>query len=295
MLGAAQMPLNSGVRPFMEETRATEGKRRALETRLAAALKDTPLTLLSAPENGAASGMALLSCGAGHQFQRAASSILKWRSDRCPFCYSANAKARQAEKLPDPNNLSWLPEGIRLGKGTKPRDLRDQRFGALVARRAIGKHSSGSLLWECECDCGSVVVKKSSALCLGKAKSCGCVSGTTKKYKTVAPNKGKRYTMKASHEVFASRKAWGEAVKLARGDKCEICGWCEASCDVHHLIERHRGGKNTVENSIVLCPNHHRIAHENGLEYILALKEKSSVEKGPNHSLKADVPIGPRP
>lgn len=141
----ASPPLNSSVRPFMEETRATEGKSRALETRLAAALKDTPLTLLSAPENGAASGMALLSCGAGHQFQRAASSILKWRSDRCPFCYSANAKARQAEKLPDPNNLSWLPEGIRLGKGTKPRDLRDQRFGALVARRAIGKHSSGSV------------------------------------------------------------------------------------------------------------------------------------------------------
>jgi hypothetical protein len=85
----------------------------------------------------------------------------------------------------------------------------------------------------------------------------------TKKYRTWAPNKGKRYTIKLPDHVFASRAAWAAAVKLARGDACEICGWNETVCDAHHLVPRKSGGLNTVKNSIVLCPNHHRLAHNN--------------------------------
>ena len=46
---------------------------------------------------------------------------------------------------------------------------------------------------------------------------------------------------------------------LIGGDKCFICGWDEAPNDVCHLIPVKDGGKETIENMILLCPNHHRM------------------------------------
>ncbi len=48
-------------------------------------------------------------------------------------------------------------------------------------------------------------------------------------------------------------------IKKHFGDRCMICGWAEAPCDVAHLIPRSASGPTTVENTIVLCPNHHRL------------------------------------
>ena len=53
-----------------------------------------------------------------------------------------------------------------------------------------------------------------------------------------------------------------EAVLRIKGNKCERCGWAEARCDVHHITPRAEGGKNFVSNGVVLCPNCHRVAHE---------------------------------
>lgn len=39
------------------------------------------------------------------------------------------------------------------------------------------------------------------------------------------------------------------------GNKCVICGWDEAPCDLAHIS----GGKDRIENLILLCPNHHRM------------------------------------
>ena len=46
---------------------------------------------------------------------------------------------------------------------------------------------------------------------------------------------------------------------------CEIpeCGWKEATRDIHHLVAVTNGGKNTLDNVIVVCPNHHRMFHHN--------------------------------
>lgn len=259
----------------MNETSAMEGRRKALRERLKQALTESSLQIVAVPENGATNAFATLACAAGHEFPRSAASILKWRSNRCTICHKEAAIEKINSKLPDPNELPWLPADIKLGRGTKPRDLRNNRFGKLTAISVVGKHTSGSLLWQCLCDCGSSTTKKSSSLTSGKAKSCGCTPGTVKTYKTIPPNKGTRYTTKAMNEVFSSRKAWGDAVKFARGDSCEICGWQEAACDVHHLHERHKGGKNTLDNAIVLCPNHHRIAHEKGIDYVLKLNSRN--------------------
>lgn len=254
----------------MNETPSAAGRRSALEAELKAALEDTELQLVSSPSSGAANAPATLRCSNGHEFERAARSVIRWRSAICPECRSLAARLREASRLPDPATFDWIPADVQVGRGTKPRDLRGQRFGALTAIRVVGKHESGSLLWECQCECGSKTIKKSSSLCAGKASSCGCIRGTTKAYATKAPNKGRRYTIKTVDEVFSSRKAWAEAARLARGDVCEVCGWGIAPCDVHHRTPRSQGGLNTIENAIVLCPNHHREAHAVGLNEVLS-------------------------
>ncbi|NCQ35041.1 HNH endonuclease [bacterium] len=42
------------------------------------------------------------------------------------------------------------------------------------------------------------------------------------------------------------------------------CGWDKARCDAHHREPKAKGGKHTIQNGMVLCPNCHRIAHEAG-------------------------------
>ncbi len=41
-------------------------------------------------------------------------------------------------------------------------------------------------------------------------------------------------------------------------DRCALCNWCKAPCDVCHIIDRKDGGPDILENVVMLCPNHHR-------------------------------------
>lgn len=56
---------------------------------------------------------------------------------------------------------------------------------------------------------------------------------------------------------------------------CAICGWDKTRCDLHHIIEREKGGKDTLDNLIVVCPNCHRLIHEKNEYSIEFLKNKS--------------------
>lgn len=51
--------------------------------------------------------------------------------------------------------------------------------------------------------------------------------------------------------------------KLFKNLPCELCGWKEASRDLHHIIPVSSGGKNETNNLISVCPNHHRMIHKN--------------------------------
>lgn len=59
---------------------------------------------------------------------------------------------------------------------------------------------------------------------------------------------------------YKDRTNWSLSVKKVFSDKCMLCGWNEASCDTHHIIPFSEEGKNTLQNAIVLCPNHHKLA-----------------------------------
>jgi len=47
----------------------------------------------------------------------------------------------------------------------------------------------------------------------------------------------------------------------AFGARCMVCGFA-AVVRVHHIRLRSRGGTNALTNLVVLCPNHHAMAHE---------------------------------
>jgi 5-methylcytosine-specific restriction endonuclease McrA len=56
--------------------------------------------------------------------------------------------------------------------------------------------------------------------------------------------------------------------------ECVMCGWDRTSLDIHHLLPKSKGGSDEFSNLIALCPNCHRLAHEE--KYTLEeLKEKN--------------------
>jgi len=157
-----------------------------------------------------------------------------------------------------------LPDGMHVK--AKTRDIAGQRFGRLVAIKVVKKSSNNSLVWLCRCDCGTMVERTSAGLRKSKGVcSCGCYLKESSKEHLASRtpwNKGMTYALKKDSDEYTTRKAWSEAVRRIKGDKCERCGWAEARCDVHHIISRVDGGKNLISNGVVLCPNCHRIAHE---------------------------------
>jgi hypothetical protein len=55
-------------------------------------------------------------------------------------------------------------------------DITGQRFDQLVATQFIGLSGNlQTIVWECQCDCGSVIRTGYSALVTGHKKSCGCI------------------------------------------------------------------------------------------------------------------------
>ena len=56
----------------------------------------------------------------------------------------------------------------------KTRELTGCRFGSLLALKKSGS-ASGHVIWECRCDCGATVYKRTDALTGGVWPSCGCM------------------------------------------------------------------------------------------------------------------------
>jgi len=57
----------------------------------------------------------------------------------------------------------------------KRRDLIGQQFGRLVALRCLGSDKRRHSIWECQCQCGTIVTVNSNNLIQNNTKSCGCL------------------------------------------------------------------------------------------------------------------------
>ena len=54
-------------------------------------------------------------------------------------------------------------------------DLTGQRSGRLTVMRHAGKSAHGSVMWECQCDCGKGKTIAGASLRKGATRSCGCL------------------------------------------------------------------------------------------------------------------------
>ncbi len=149
---------------------------------------------------------------------------------------------------------------IRNFKGAN--NLSGIKFGKLVAKERVGSGNDGSATWRCVCECGKEKTTRATYLRRGVTRSCGCMVSQRAKTRNIkAWNKGQTYNIKNGSHVYRSKHAWAKAVRKKLGKICVLCGWDKAPCDVHHKIRRSKGGRNTICNGIVLCPNCHRLAH----------------------------------
>jgi hypothetical protein len=156
-------------------------------------------------------------------------------------------------------SVAWHP---------RTRDLSGLRLGRLMVSAPSRRDRDGHVMWRCFCDCGSIKDIASNSLTRkSPVQSCGCMNATAAqaKRKIDGPwNEGKSYAINSGEHCYKTRHAWAKAVIRKCGNKCQICGWSEARCDVHHKTAKSEGGAHTINNAIVLCPNCHRVHHERG-------------------------------
>ena len=176
---------------------------------------------------------------------------------------------RLAEALEGWESVNYLSvcSGIEAFKlHGKARDLSGMKSGRLDVIRPIRRGDDGHTLWLCKCSCGKEKEIVSNSLTrLKPVQSCGCMNKTAaqKKVKTEGPwNEGKSYTIKNGEHCYKTRHGWAIAARKIMGNKCEICGWDKAKCDVHHKHKKSNGGLHTLSNARILCPNCHREEHE---------------------------------
>ena len=57
-------------------------------------------------------------------------------------------------------------------------DLTGKRYGRLIVMGSV-RSEDGRLMWQCQCDCGSLCVKAAGVLNAGLVSSCGCIRKST--------------------------------------------------------------------------------------------------------------------
>lgn len=63
----------------------------------------------------------------------------------------------------------------------RKQDIAGQQYGRLTAIRPTDRHdASGSIIWECKCECGSTVYYSVNRLSCGNTLSCGCLYRDTR-------------------------------------------------------------------------------------------------------------------
>jgi 5-methylcytosine-specific restriction protein A len=104
--------------------------------------------------------------------------------------------------------------------------------------------------------------------------------------KRVASSKRKAPTQKVLSKRYVRNEYVSELAKRNSDGKCQLCGQAAPFNDknntpyleVHHITWLSKGGTDTIENTVALCPNCHRKVH------ILNLQEDTTYLK--NHTTK---------
>jgi 5-methylcytosine-specific restriction endonuclease McrA len=113
----------------------------------------------------------------------------------------------------------------------------------------------------CSIQCSAVSQQKQkscpvcSALFIGAKKTCSRTCANVSRT-------GLSYTKENSHNKAYRGKYLKEMLAVRNKGKCERCHHANyAILQVHHKIERHRGGTDAASNLELLCPNCHATHH----------------------------------
>lgn len=107
-------------------------------------------------------------------------------------------------------------------------------------------------------------------------------------------NKGRTYTHGGVRE-YATRGSWREAIERTYGRNCMMCPEIGIG-DAHHIIPMSKGGKHSLENAVVLCPNCHRKTHLGriSVDDLLATRKRAAI-LSPRIGIKWEPGIPRRP
>lgn len=97
-----------------------------------------------------------------------------------------------------------------------------QRFGKLVALRPTAERRNGYVMWECKCDCGSIVLVRSSKLIDGSKQSCGCLQ--------------RDYVQSLKQDLSGQRFGRLVALRPTEERKRGLVVW-ECKCDCGNIVQ----------------------------------------------------------
>lgn len=151
----------------------------------------------------------------------------------------------------------------------------------------IREHNRGNAHY-CSQSCASKAPKKLNYTNI--CKHCSNSFNSASKHSRYCSQscKLKNYRMKSKDKI--SIKTFN---KIFKNHACEICHWNLSTCDLHHITPVAQGGKNTLENLICVCPNHHRMIHKHLISKDDLLKiVKTRTISSPNGLLGQDANSG---
>lgn len=110
------------------------------------------------------------------------------------------------------------------------KNLKDRRFGRLVAKEYVGITKNRVAVWKCQCDCGNEDLFLSSSLLSGRTVSCGCY-------------------WKEQISVDHTGKRFGKLITLKKLDKVSPKG------NHYYLCQCDCGNQCEVESNDLTCGN----------------------------------------
>jgi len=79
--------------------------------------------------------------------------------------------------------------------------------------------------------------------------------------------------IQTEREEFTCPNAWKRALVRKFGNKCMVCGYTTI-IEAHHVVPQVDGGKTSISNGSLLCPNHHAEAHAGLINVALVKREE---------------------
>lgn len=127
-------------------------------------------------------------------------------------------------------------------------DLTGQRFGRLTAIRDTGKKKWAYVVWQCQCDCGSLHEVVTSELTKGKTKSCGCLVKDAVKMNSFKHGGALGGKESRLYSIWCGMKSRcydknNIAYKNYGGRGIKVCDWWKKSYQFFKLWALHAGYK----------------------------------------------------